>query len=210
MHDANGTLDDVTGILNSLSKCRSLVRDVHDSFTNVRLNTSGFEIACRCKLGGQRLSDVLNQSLSSYLDCHDAKLYRDGRLIDTIPHFELRKPELLVAGIQSDVHEAAEKRLDNRRDLKRFHAVAAIDRWLIKGCLHLSSQKTVQEFLHANREFFPICDALVIDAESGEAPEPMKVVIVNHTRVSFMEITELADEPEHAAFGQPAARTFGG
>ncbi len=196
LHDETPPLDDVSAILSQLSVCRSLVRESQECFTDVRLHTSGFDIVCRCKLGGQRLSDVLNQTLSSYVDCYDATLSRDGRLVRQLDHISLRKPEILLASIVGDRHEAAEKTIGSRRKLRRFHAVAAVDRWLVSGCLHLTSQKTVQEFLRANRDFFPISEASVVDARVQESPESMRVAIVNHARVSFMKITESSDDDE--------------
>ena len=77
--------------------------------------------------------------------------------------------------------------------MAQFHATVAVDRWVIKGRLHMTSNKTVKEFLHANRDFFPIADAKVVDAESPGKHEQLNVAIVNRARVSIMEINELSD-----------------
>lgn len=196
MHDGNELLDDVSEILNSLSACQSLVRETEQQLTQIRLSTSGFDILCRCNLHGERLSDVLNQQLTSFLECVDVQLFRHGQLIDVLPHLKIRKPEILIAGIHGNTHEAAEKRIGNRRALQQYHAVASVGRWLVKGRLHLTSQKTVQEFLRANRDFFPISEALLIDSESPQTPDDMSVAIVNHSRVAFMEIMEAGDQEE--------------
>lgn len=182
--------NNVSQILENLEVCRSLVKKVDDSTIAIRLQTTGFEIIADSDLSGERISDVLNQSLSDYIECTNASLYRRGKLIDRIEHLKVRKPEIMVAGIVGDKHEAAEKRMGSRRGLDQFDAVVAVDRWVVKGRLYMTSHKSVKEFLHANRDFFPIAHAEVIDAEMPESPQSMSVAIVNRARVSFMEISE--------------------
>ncbi|WP_145389155.1 hypothetical protein [Stieleria neptunia] len=199
-------MDDVAELLKNLNVCQSLVRKTDEaSSTAIRLLTTGFEIHADCDLGGRRISDVMNQSISGYMECTNASLYRRGQAIDHIGSVKVRKPEIMIAGIMGNHHEAAEKRIGSRRALQLFHAVVAIDRWIVRGRLHMTSNKTVKEFLHANRDYFPVADACVIDAESPESPQQMNVAIVNRARVSFMEITEL-EESESASDQSPVAR----
>ncbi|WP_182869735.1 hypothetical protein [Stieleria mannarensis] len=185
-------MDDVSELLKNLTVCQSLVREAEETpAVKVRFQTPGFEIVADCDLGGRRISDVMNQSISDYMECRNASLYRHGRLIDQMAKVNVRKPEIMIAGIAGDTHEAAAKRIGSRRALQLFHTVVAIDRWIVKGRLHMTTHKSVKEFLHANRDFFPIADASVVDAETPDTPQHMNVAIVNRQRVSFMEITEL-------------------
>ncbi|MCA9138421.1 MAG: hypothetical protein KDB00_16735 [Planctomycetales bacterium] len=190
LDDFNDSMDDVSKILESLDVCRSLVKQGDESTVAIRLQTTGFEIVADSNLGGERISDILNQSLSDYIECTNASLYRRGQLVDRIDHIKVRKPEIMVAGIVGDKHEAAQKRIGSRRRMDQFDAIVAVDRWIVKGRLYMTSHKSVKEFLHANRDFFPIAQAEVIDAESPENPQAMSVAIVNRARVSFMEIVE--------------------
>lgn len=166
------------------------MRGANETTTGIRLLTTGFEIIAECDLGGQRISDLMNQTLTDYLECSNAKLFRRGRFIESIEHLKVRKTEIMIGGIVGVFHEAPEKQMGNHRNLGQYQAIAAVDRWIIKGRLHMTSHKSVTEFLHSNRDFFPIAKALITDAESPERPDEMKVAIVNRTRVAFMEITE--------------------
>lgn len=188
-------LDDVSELLDHLSVCKSLVKKTEQSITTIRLLTSGFEILADCDLNGNRLLDVMNQSISDYLECTGAALYHNTRLIERADQLKIRKPEIMIAGIAGKTHEAQEKRIGSRRKLDLFQAFVAVDRWIVKGRLYMTSNKTVKEFLNADRDFFPIADANIIDAESPDEPQQVPVAIVNRSRVSFMEITEL-DKPE--------------
>jgi hypothetical protein len=63
--------------------------------------------------------------------------------------------------------------------------------------------------LRANRDFFPISAATVIDARSQQPPRRMPVAIVNHGRVTFMEITEGTDDDEADRSGENAVMLQG-
>ena len=194
MSDFDGEIPsqcDSSNLLESLDLCRSIVRDSSGSKVSIRLQMAGFQVVADCDLQGQRITDFLNQKLSDYIECTDARLFRAGRLVESFKHLKVRKPEIIVAGIVGDSHEAPEKRIGNRRSLKQFEAVLAVDRWIIKGLLHLTMQQTVEEFLHSNRDFFPMAQATIADAESAGQPMRAEVAIINRTRVSLMEITEI-------------------
>lgn len=184
------SLRDVSEILESLNACRSLVRKPKQPPTGIRLLTTGFEIVAECDLGGERISDLLNQTLSGFLACSNAKLFRYGHYIETIDSLDVRKSEIVIGGIIGVIHEAPVKQMGNRRSLDQFQAVAAADRWIIKGRLHMTSNRSVKDFLHSNQDFFPIANAVITDADCPERTDEMKVAIVNRARVSFMQITE--------------------
>ncbi len=183
--------DDVSAILENLSVCKSLVKSSAVVTTAIRLQTTGFEIVAECALHGERMSDVLNQQISDYLECSNAVIFRGGKKIEEVKQIKIRKPEIMIAGIVGDIHEAQQKRIGSHRTLLVHQAFVAVDRWIVKGRLFMTSNKTVKEFLQANRDYFPIADAEVIDAESPDSPKRMPVAIVNRSRVSFMDITEL-------------------
>lgn len=184
------TVSEMSDLFDNLSVCRSLVKEALDPLVQIRLQTIGFDIVGECDLQGQRISDLLNQSISDYVPCRTAQLYRDGQLIDELDELKIRKPEIIFASILGKQHEAKGKQIGSRRKLESYDAVVAIDRWLIKGRLLLTCKKTVEEFLHAKREFFPIAGAEVIDAENPAEPQTMPVAIVNRSRVACMQITE--------------------
>jgi hypothetical protein len=182
---------DSANLIESLDLCRTIVRNSRGTKVPVRLQMAGFQVVADCDLQGQRITDFLNQKLSDYIECTDAKLFRAGQLVECFANLKVRKPEILIAGIVGHCHEAPEKRIGNRRSLKQFHAVLAVDRWIVKGHLHLTSQKDVQEFLHSNRDFFPVAQASIDDVETAGHQAQVEVAIVNRTRVSLMEITEI-------------------
>lgn len=186
-------MDDVSEILKNLNVCQSLVRKTDETVVPIRLQTTGMELVADCDLGGRRMSDVMNETMTDYLECTNASFYRGGKLIDRIANVKVRKPEIMIAGIVGNQHEAREKRIGSRRALQLFYAVVAIDRWIVKGRLHMTTHKSVKEFLRANRDFFPIADPEVIDGESPENPHQMNVALVNRARVSFMDISELPE-----------------
>jgi hypothetical protein len=189
----------VIDIFQAVDLCRTLARETPSAIVPIRLQMVGFQIVADCNLGGERISDLLNQSLSDYLDCTNAKVFRDGKLIEQVGHVKIRKPEIIYAGIVGDTHEAAEKRIGSRRTLSQFPVFLAVDRWIMRGRVHLSSKRSANAFLCSEREFFPVQDAEVMDVDSSKAAERMAVAVVNRAKVSIMEIAEVLEPESHAS-----------
>ena len=176
------------GPLEQLDILQSLVSEARPAAAAVVLGVSDFEITASFDFGGKRTLDVLNDALTEYLDCVSAEIHQDGQLIARLGDATIGKSEILVAAIVGDLHEAPEKRRNNRREMSQYEAVVSVGRFLVSGSIHLSSRTPSRVFLNADSGFFAVQNATVRNLTQRGTDTQVQVALVNRDRVSAMEI----------------------
>ena len=179
-------------ILSRLTVCQSLLTDTRSTTVNVAMALPGFGIVADFDFGGKRALDVLNDPLTEFLDCENAKLFQGGELVDEMERSTIGKAKIIAAAILGDLHEAPQKRRNHRRQLSQFPAIVATNDLVIRGSVHAPTKTPVRVFLNGESGYFAVQKASVLNLQGPGVRTQAQVALVNRARVSAMEIKTCA------------------
>lgn len=163
--------------------------------TAVTLLTASHRFQGEINTGGQRLQEILNNSLTDYLQLENAQIYTLANQ-DEMLHAEKRatvhKSQLQLAVIGAQKHEAPEKR-QNYRVQKSFYEVFCVaGSYEITGLLHLPryTVDTIAILARDLKVFFPLTEAMVTYDVRTRSSLTASVVLVNKSALSLFQISD--------------------
>lgn len=163
--------------------------------TAVTLLTASHRFQGEINTGGQRLQEILNNSLTDYLQVDNAQLYtlaNQNEMLRAEKRATVHKVQIQLAVIGEQKHEAPEKR-QNYRVQKSFYEVFCVaGNYEITGFLHLP-RYTVDTIAILARElkmFFPLTEATVTYDVRDRSSLNASVVLVNKAALSLFQISD--------------------
>lgn len=163
--------------------------------TSVILLTASHRFQGEINTGGQRLQEVLNNSLSDYVQLDNAQIYTLANQTEML-HAEKRaivqKPQLQLAVLGEQKHEAPVKR-QNYRVEKSFHEVFCVaGSYEVTGLLHLPRYTidTIAILARDLKIFFPLTEATVTYDVRARSTLNANVVLVNKSALSLFQISD--------------------
>lgn len=161
--------------------------------TAVTLLTASHRFRGEIITGGQRLQEVLNNSLSDFVQLENAQIYtiaNQTEMLYTEKRATVQKPQLQLAVIGEQTHEAPEKR-QNYRVQKSFYEVFCVaGSYEVTGFIHLPryTQDTIAILVREMKVFFPLTEASVTYDVRSRSALNASVVLVNKAAVSLFQI----------------------
>lgn len=163
--------------------------------TSVTLLTASHRFQGEINTGGQRLQEILNNSLTDYLQLDNAQIYtlaNQNEMLQAEKRATVHKVQIQLAVIGEQKHEAPEKR-QNYRVQKSFYEVFCVaGNYEITGLLHLP-RYTVDTIAILARElkvFFPLTEATVTYDVRDRSSLNASVVLVNKAALSLFQIND--------------------
>lgn len=161
----------------------------------VTLLTASHRFHGEVNTGGQRLQEVLNNSLTDFVQLENAQIYTLANQTEMLyeeKRATIQKSQLQLVVIGEQKHEAPEKR-QNYRVQKSFYEVFCVaGSYEVTGLLHLPrhTRDTIAILVREVKMFFPLTEAtLTYDVRSRSALGA-SVVLVNKSAVSLFQISD--------------------
>jgi hypothetical protein len=162
------------------------------------LVTSGHVLECCVRNAGRRLSDVLNDPNSEFVQAHQVRISPrgTGRTTESLASAMVRKRNLVLAIPTGAEHEAPEKRRNAYVKKPRRTGYLVAGEFEISGEVQLDACADALYALSASTgHFVPVCHATVsVPADWGRLPGT--VVIVNKDFVSLLHLEFAARKQE--------------
>ncbi len=161
------------------------------------LYVGGHRLEASMKNSGYRLLDILNDSMSEFLELYDVRVAADGaELGSSLSHAVVAKARITLAAVLGDRHEAEERRRFSAIDKSRHTALAIVDGFEIRGEMHLEGAPDAERALSGELDtFFAITDATLFHPSSGHREEA-QVVMPNKADLAFLHI-ERPERTQH-------------
>jgi hypothetical protein len=160
----------------------------------VTLLTASHRFQGEINAGGQRLQEVLNNSLTDFVHLDNAQIYtlaNQTEMLYAEKRATIQKSQLQLIVIGEQKHEAPEKR-QNYRVQKSFHEVFCVaGSYEVTGFLHLprSTQDTIAILARETKMFFPLTESIVTFDVRSRSSLNASVVLVNKSIVSLFQIS---------------------
>jgi hypothetical protein len=154
------------------------------------LVTSGHVLECCVRNAGRRLSDVLNDPNSEFVQAHDVRISprAAGQITETLASAMIRKRNLVLAIPNGAEHEAPEKRRNAYVKKPRRTGYLVAGEFEISGEVQLDACADALYALSASAgHFVPVCHAR-ISAPADWGQLPGNVAIVNKDFVSLLHL----------------------
>ena len=161
----------------------------------VTLLTAAHRFQGEINTGGQRLQEVLNNSLTDFVHLENAQIYtlaNQTEMLYAEKRATIQKSQLQLIVIGEQKHEAPEKR-QNYRVPKSFHEVFCVTgSYEISGFLHLPryTQDTIAILVREMKMFFPLTESIVTYDVRSRSNLSASVVLVNKTAISLFQIND--------------------
>ncbi len=163
---------------------------------SVVLITREHLIAATVTTAGKRVLDVLNDSLTDYLQVFDVQVFRDMEMqqpIATFPSVWVQKSALSMIILPEERHEAPERRLYNFVQKTPRHVFVIVPGYEVEGSLHLARSARAETTLtHDLGDFFPITQAKVVQVGSLLEATEVPVVIIHKPMMLLFSLDESA------------------
>ncbi|MCE7979813.1 MAG: hypothetical protein DYG89_01360 [Caldilinea sp. CFX5] len=163
--------------------------------TAVILLTASHRFQGEINTGGQRLQEVMNNSLTDYVQIENAQIYTLANQTEML-HAEKRaivqKSQLQLVVIGEQKHEAPAKR-QNYRVEKSFHEVFCVaGSYEVTGLLHLPryALDTIAILARDLKVFFPLTEATVTYDVRARSTLSANVALVNKAALSLFQISD--------------------
>ena len=163
--------------------------------TSVTLLTASHRFQGEINTGGQRLQEILNNSLTDYLQLDNAQIYtlaNQNEMLHAEKRATVHKVQIQLAVIGEQKHEAPEKR-QNYRVQKSFYEVFCVaGNYEIMGLLHLPryTVDTIAILARELKAFFPLTEAAVTYDVRDRSSLNASVVLVNKAALSLFQISD--------------------
>lgn len=163
------------------------------SETPVALVTETYIYQGNLATGGKRLQDILNDSLTDYLNLRNVQITTsiDGEsTVQELPNAAILKQHVVLGLLRLDSHEAPMKRQNYRVRRDFCEAAVVIHNWRINGSLHLPRVSSHASAILSRdlKNFFALTDATIINGADGDRTINTSVVMVNKHALSLFYI----------------------
>ncbi len=162
---------------------------------HARLITQHHLFDCMVATEGQRLQDLLNANMTTYLKVYEATVYRLADLQMAVATF--KRATVLISHVNlvllpDDGYEAPQRRMYAyiaKHDYRSFLTVAHFD---VDGKMHFTTAPDAVSFLAVTAKiFFPVTQAVINSAAAVNAEPLMSpVAFVRREAVSFLHFGE--------------------
>lgn len=133
--------------------------------TRITIAVSDYWILGTMPLENSRIQDVLSDPSTNFVQLCDAEIHKltDCDCVARLPNVYLPKDKIEFILKATDVHEAPDKRWNNRKLKQRYGAFAIVGDHCAYGYLHLDSRPSDARYVlsHQLGNFFPLTDATV-------------------------------------------------
>lgn len=170
------------------------------------LITDAHLFKCKVATGGQRLQEVLNFSLTTYLHIFDVSVYRyydPTELTVTFAKATILKSEVNLALIQNETYEAPQRRMYayiQKNNMRAFMSVADYD---VQGYMHFTSYIDPLSFLALDsKNFVPVTQAVINHGGYKGEQLSSPVVLVRRAAISFLHFTRSDRQPARNSLPQ--------
>ncbi len=158
--------------------------------------TSDYLFTCIIASNGQRLQEILNNSLTNYMRLHEVQVFRTTDTATQIADFReatICKAQIDLVLVHNEEYEAPGKRLYAYVPKNRYETCVTIPGCVVRGQLHMPSVPDSYAFLvQESREFFPITDATILFASSASQPLQTSVAMVRKAAIALFSVGERA------------------
>lgn len=145
-------------------------------------------------VGGRRLLDVLNDSLTDHLPVRDIEVFHDLAMQDAVARFPsacVRKSALSLVILAQEGHEAPEKRLFSYVRKLPQRVLVAVPGYEVTGQIHLLQPGDAPTVLARDLgAFFPVTQAKLTHVGRPDQPLEVPVVMVHKAAVSLFCLDE--------------------
>lgn len=159
------------------------------------LVTQSHLFQCKVATGGQRLQEVLNLSLTTFLQIFDVSVYRYSNQSELLVKFAkatILKSEVLFALLQTETYEAPQKRIYAYVQKNNVRAFMTISDYDIQGLMHFASYIDPLSFLALDgKNFVPVTQASISHGRVTGTLLSSPVVLVRRAAISFLHFTSL-------------------
>ncbi|MEZ4735105.1 MAG: hypothetical protein R3E79_49040 [Caldilineaceae bacterium] len=163
--------------------------------TPVTLLTASHRFQGEIHTGGQRLQEIVNNSLTDYVQLENAQVYtlaNQTEMLHAEKRATIQKSQLQLVVFGEQKHEAPDKR-QNYRIQKSFHEVFCVaGSYEVTGFLHLPryTTDTIAILARDLKVFFPLTEATVTYDVRARSALNASVVLVNKAAVSLFQISD--------------------
>ncbi len=160
--------------------------------TSIMLLTSTHRIVGQIVSAGQRLQDILNNKLNTYLNLYDVEIFgalgKAGASI-RCPDVTVPKDSINLVLIQEQVHEAPTQRLYRYVQKSTYQTFLTVPNYEIHGYLHFTSFQKPEIFLaDTATSFVPITQAQVICAIDAKQTWELPVVFARRFAIELFHL----------------------
>lgn len=149
-------------------------------------------VAGRLATRGRRLLEVLNDNRSEHLhieDVHISRRENKSAELTSLPEALVRKAHLVMAILGGMTHEAAQTRPFAYVEKRVHRAFLIVSGYEVQGRIHLrTSTDPLTALVHEFGAFVPVTDASLAHAGTGGKSLSARVVLVNRSFVSLLQI----------------------
>ncbi len=162
--------------------------------TAVMIMTASHRIVGQIGSVGQRLNDILNNKLNTYLKIYHAEIFRHTDADTLIAHFPaITLPKALVnlVLLQEQTHEAPTKRLYGFVHKDAYQTFLAVSGYEVQGCLHFTALQKPEIFLNDTlTSFVPVTQATVTCSNDSSRAWQTSVVFVQRCSIALFHLQE--------------------
>lgn len=159
------------------------------------LITQAHLFKCKVATGGQRLQEVLNFTLTTYLQIFDVSVYRYSNLSELVVKYAkatILKSDLNLVLIQNETYEAPQKRIYAYVQKNNMRAFMSVSNYDVQGFMHFTSYIDPLSFLALDsKSFVPVTQAVIHQGSHVGEPLSSPVALVRRTAISFLHFTPL-------------------
>jgi hypothetical protein len=162
--------------------------------TAVMLMTASHRIVGQIGSVGQRLNDILNNKLNTFLKVYNAEIFRhtDAETpIARFPVITLPKALINLILIQEQTHEAPTKRLYGFVQKDVYQTFLTISDYEVQGSLHFTALPKPEIFLgDTTTSFVPVTQATVTYVNDSARAWQALVVFVQRFSIALFHLEE--------------------
>ncbi|MFN8445568.1 MAG: hypothetical protein U0175_32555 [Caldilineaceae bacterium] len=159
------------------------------------LVTQAHLFRCKVATGGQRLQEVLNFSLMTYLQIFEVSVYRFSNACEPVikyPKATILKSDVNVVLIQNETYEAPQKRMYSYVQKNNMRAFMSVGSYDVQGFMHFTSYIDPLSFLALDsKNFVPVTQAIINHGSYIGEPLTSPVALIRRTAISFLHFTAL-------------------
>ena len=159
------------------------------------LITQAHVFKCKVATGGQRLQEVLNFSLTTYLQIFDVSVYRYSKLSESVVNYAkatILKSDISLALIQNETYEAPQRRMYAYVQKNNMRAFMSVSNYDVQGYMHFTSYIDPLSFLALDsKNFVPVTQAMINHGSHAGEPLTSPVALIRRTAISFLHFTPL-------------------
>ena len=171
----------------------------------VMLAVHGHMVTATLRHRGRRLTDVLADPGSGFVELYDAETFRGARLVDQSDDILIPKAQILFVAPVSDRHEAGHRRSSFQTSTRKrvFSTCLMLGDHELRGHIHLQASSCTRTTYESELgEFFPVADAAVTNICGSDQSVRFQAAIVRKSAVSMLHIgSEVVSEETEVVVG---------